>query len=477
MNTGVGKVQSHSEIIIMNTVLSDNFMDSSSNQFSRFFSIGARIFFVLTVVLIPIRWRISLLARPNPPVYRDYTDFLLFAPDIAMLVTLTFWGLSFLFKRRMISFGPAHIWVSLLGLTLAGWVSLATSWDSPLTVYHAVRLSLLFVFFLFIVNEIHSPIWVIIPVGLQVLIQSVVAIKQSLLQHDLGLQSLGEYELDPLWQGVSILEAGDARFLRAYGLSDHPNILGGCLAFGLVILLAAFVYQKESVWRWLIALTMIPTSVALLLTFSRSAWIAFFIGSLLIVGVEALKRNTGALKRVASLALVCLLAASPFIYRDLPYLSGRLSVGNSFAENRVEHGSLMERAYLFDSANRIFVDHALTGVGLGVSTVALKAAYPVFPLNYQPPHFTLLTAAFEVGLLGAMFYLFLLIFPIMIFVIRRNHFIDKPEVVAGIALLLSVSIAGLFDYYTWLLTPGRLWQWTTWGLWAVVLENRRYAVD
>jgi len=285
------------------------------------------------------------------------------------------------------------------------------------------------------------------------------------------LQSLGEYELDPLWQGVSVLEAGDARFLRAYGLSDHPNILGGCLAFGLVILLAAFVYQNERAWSWFIALVMIPASVALLLTFSRSAWIAFFVGSLLIVGVEALKRNMEALKRVVVLALACLLAASPFIYRDLPYLSGRFNMGNSFAENRVERGSIIERAYLFDSANRIFVDHALTGIGLGASAVALKQTYPVFHTYYQPPHFTLLTAAFETGMLGAMFYFFLLIIPIIVFVSHRAQFIHRPEVIACFALLLAIAVVGLFDYYTWLLVPGRLWQWTAWSLWSAALTR------
>ena len=45
--------------------------------------------------------------------------------------------------------------------------------------------------------------------------------------------------LDPTQSGVSIVAAsGGSRLLRAYGLTDHPNILGGCLAFGLLLLLA-----------------------------------------------------------------------------------------------------------------------------------------------------------------------------------------------------------------------------------------------
>ena len=109
---------------------------------------AARLCFAATIVLIPFRWRTVLLARPNPPVYGDYTDFLLFAADVAVLATLAFWVISLLAQPRKIKFGPAHIWIPLLGLTLAGWLSLTDSWDAPLTVYHAVRFSFLFLYFL-----------------------------------------------------------------------------------------------------------------------------------------------------------------------------------------------------------------------------------------------------------------------------------------------------------------------------------------
>ena len=436
----------------------------------------ARLSFAATIVLIPFRWRTVLLARPNPPVYGDYTDFLLFAADIAMLATLLFWGASLLAAPRKIKFGPAHIWIPLLGLTLAGWLSLTDSWDAPLTVYHALRFSFLFLYFLFIVNEISTPVWVVTPVAVQLLIQSIVAIGQSVLQHDLGLQSIGEYELDPLWRGVSVLESGGTRFLRAYGLSDHPNILGGCLAFGLIILLAAFIYGKK--WNWLFALVFIPASVALLLTFSRSAWVAFAAGSVLIVGVEVARRNVSALKRVGVLMVLCLLAAAPFVYRDRDSFATRFGLNGSYQDtDSNELGALIERAYLFDAANKIFVDHALTGVGLGVSPVAMKYTFPESPIYYQPPHFTLLVAAEETGIFGASFYFALLMIPILIFFGRRMTLIQNLFAIASFAILLAIAVIGLFDYYPWLLAPGQYSHWLGFGLWAVALEDFHHAVD
>jgi hypothetical protein len=81
-------------------------------------------------------------------------------------------------------------------------------------------------------------------------------------------------------------------------LSDHPNILGGCLAFGLVLLAAWYLdrsSQESEVRAYLnspdgskedtrlqaspvIVATFALGCAGLLLTFSRSAWLALICG-------------------------------------------------------------------------------------------------------------------------------------------------------------------------------------------------------
>ena len=83
--------------------------------------------FGATLILIPVRLSILLMSRPMVPIYSDYTDFLFYLPDIALLSTLAFWGISLILSPRKLIFGPRHIWIPLIGLTLAGWGSIPGS--------------------------------------------------------------------------------------------------------------------------------------------------------------------------------------------------------------------------------------------------------------------------------------------------------------------------------------------------------------
>ena len=85
---------------------------------------------------------------------------------------------------------------------------------------------------------------------------------------------------------------------------------------------------------------------------------------------------------------------------------------------------------------------------------------------YQPAHFVLLDVAAELGLLGGMCWLWLLVIPWLALVIRRRAVLRAPWLVACAAALLVITIIGFFDYYPWLLEPGRVWQWTAWGLYG-----------
>jgi len=424
----------------------------------------ALLFFALTLVTIPLRYRWTLQSRPAPPLYSDYLDFLLFPSDLFLIFSLLFWFSSLVLKPGQMRTGPASLTLPLLLVTLVGWVSTFGSVDPPLSVYHASRLLFLAGFYVFVLNET-STAGLVLPVVIQAALQAIIGIAQVLYQSSLGLGQFGELPLDPARPGISIVLANGQRFLRAYGLTDHPNILGGCLAFSLILILGYFGKAARRKRLWLSA-AFILISYCLVLTFSRSAWLALAVGGLFIfLGYLAAgqKRAAATLGMLVITTGVILL---PLIWQIAPYLGARLNLNGSFKTVPHEIQSLGERTLLINAARHIVANHAWLGVGLGTTPISMRQAYPDFSVNYQPAHFVLLDVAAETGLLGAVSYLALLTAPWLVLVKNRKKLVFSAELWTASALLLASTVIGMLDYYTWLLAPGRLWQWLIWGLWA-----------
>ena len=194
-------------------------------------------------------------------------------------------------------------------------------------------------------------------------------------------------------------------------------------------------------------------------------------GSLLLIGVEVVSRQLEQVKRASVLTFISVFVIVPFAWQNSTFLGVRLNVDQSFENVPAEQQSIGERGLLIRSANRIFVEHPINGIGLAAAPLAMKDYYPDFPVNYQPPHYTLLAVAVETGLIGAVFYFFLMTLPAFTFFSKRKTFVTQPVMVACAALLLAVVIVGFFDYYTWSYDPGRLWQWLAWVLWSAAVER------
>lgn len=403
--------------------------------------------------------------RPFFPVYSDYTNFLFFASDITFVYMLVFWAGSLLLSPRKLKPGAIFMFISLVGLTLAAWVSVFGSVDRILSLYQSARFIMLFLFYLFIVNEIRSIGWVVVPVGAQILFQSIIVVLQVVSQSSLDLQALGELSLAPDNIGVSVVVADGIRFLRGYGLSDHPNILGGCIAFGLVLLLAAILYGNMRT-RIVSFIVFLPCFLALVMTFSRSAWLSFFVAGCFLVTCEAFSRKWDSVQYAILIGILSVLVAAPFIKKNISLFQTRMNSGNVTQDDQMQ-----ERAFLLDAGNTIFVEHSIIGVGLGAAPLAMKLRFENFPLDFQPPHYAILVAAMETGVLGGIFYLLLLVIPVVSFIVHWKSFSQTPALMGAFALLLAITVVGFFDYYTWSYSYGRAWQWLGWGLYSAAWEK------
>ena len=440
--------------------------------------VGAYFTFAATIVLAPFRFRFVLVSRPVPLVYGDFTDFLVFASDIFLIATLALWFFSLMVSPRQLEVGPRFLSIPILGILVTSLFSSLSSVDSALSLYHLIRLLLLAGLYLYVINEIKSLSQVVFPVALQILIQSIVGVAQYLGQRSLGLISLGELDLDPAWSGVSVVWAEGVRSLRAYGLSDHPNILGGCLAFGLLLLVGWYIKGRTK-WYPLVSSVFALGAVALFLTYSRTAWLALLVGMGLFAEGLRRTRDQALLYKWLGLMAAGLIIVLPFVWQNAGFLGVRLNVGDSFTQITLEQRSIIERRELNAAANEIFVANALSGVGLGAFPTALSDEKPDVPYDYQPPHFALLEVAAETGIFGALFYFLAMVAPWLAVWLNRDRLELTPTFLGTSAVLAAITIVGFFDYYTWLLAPGRIWQWLIWGLWAseyqFLLEKGKHA--
>jgi O-antigen ligase len=287
-----------------------------------------------------------------------------------------------------------------------------------------------------------------------VLVQGLFALGQFLLQGDLGQRWLGELPLDPIYQGVSVIFARDRPWLRAYGSTAHPNLLGAILASLLLLLLPA--PARSQGWRrFLWFPVLIIGSAGLVLTFSRAAGLAF-LGGLL---TWFLLRNWHSERvfRIAPLQslltrylkfILPLLLFIPLLllYSDL-FLS-RLTNLNAPSEAQ----SLNQRLDDAQLSLTLIAQNPLTGVGLGSYTDAAQLVTP----QAARVHNVLLLVTAELGFPGLVLLLWLLLAPLT----------SKPLRAAALAPWMAMLIIGLFDTTLWLTS-----NWQTAVLFGLLTAN------
>ncbi|MEI8343439.1 MAG: O-antigen ligase family protein [Candidatus Moraniibacteriota bacterium] len=243
--------------------------------------------------------------------------------------------------------------------------------------------------------------------------------------------------------GTSVVETFsngivDGRWLRAYGGFDHPNIFGGVIAIGLLIILGLLMQtQKEKIKKNVfLYFSVVIFSAGLFASLSRSAWLALLLGIISVGTFLFLQKNFAGLKNLIyeSFIIVVVFLVMFLGYQNL--VNVRVEGGT-----RLENLSLDQREVYWKQAKTLILQKPIAGVGIGNYIESLAKFKPNDQAwIYQPVHNVLILVWAELGIFGVLVFVGFLA-GLFWNLVRKNK-------LAG-ALLIALLPMLLLDHWLW----------------------------
>jgi O-antigen ligase len=430
---------------------------------------------VLLILTLPLARHWMVVDRTWGRVYYEFTSFGVYLSDAGLILVIgTGLATAWMRPRSTLRRLAATRSITLPLVALVGLATLTAPWarDQQLALYFAGRLALLVALYVAIVVWGPPRRAVQLALAASLVFQSAVAIAQFARQSELAWYSLGEVELSLTSGYTSVITAGGEIWLRGYGLTPHPNILGGILAAGLLALTAPYLRNRgPGRAAWLVVLLI--AGAGLLVTFSRAAWLGGAVAAaVFIAGILAIRpwrQRFGRAALAPALAGVIIVVGFAAVRWNL--VVARLRPAASETETR----SITERQTLVDASLTLIQDTPVTGVGAGgfssASAPLLRDVPNTLP---QPVHNLPLLLTAELGVLGGALWVWLMAAPVGLALRAagawrsRDGPQSRPDLwtwslTAG---LIALAITDLFDFYCWGWPQGRLLRWTFLGLWG-----------
>lgn len=295
--------------------------------------------------------------------------------------------------------------------------------------------------------------------------QALLALVQFFTQDTFASRWLGMTG-HPAWAGGSaVIETVGGRWVRAYGGLPHPNILGGYMAIG-ALLIAARVLEspREKNTRYALRIAFLLAFFILFMSgltvsFSRSAMLALVSG-LMILSWQYVRKIRRQTRNEREVSRATFWQGNQTIARriGITWLSGFLAVAIFFAlapdvfitrtrgQTRLEQQSIFERIESYKHAREVLRREWFWGTGLGNYTGELYALNSSRPgWAYQPVHNAFVLMFLELGFVMSIAVLWFLF-----------SFLCARIFVSDWGLLVPLVILAMFDHYLWSLFGGMI---------------------
>lgn len=233
---------------------------------------------------------VCLLPYAALPVHAAVTPTLL---ELALLTTYALVGLVLLLDRRerLRTGGPVALWLLLLGVTAFAFLLGVGRGYTTQTAHDYAKFVLALGMFWLTLQLVRTAADA--ERVLRLLLAGITAAATVALALYAGgpgvtlraLARLVPYGY-PAGRIVRYIEDDPARPMRAVGTSVDPNSFGGLLMVGFVLAVGQLLARRRGVPLWLAGGATALCGAALLLTYSRGAWVGAFVGAGLIVLVR-----------------------------------------------------------------------------------------------------------------------------------------------------------------------------------------------
>ncbi|HVN32165.1 MAG TPA: O-antigen ligase family protein [Thermoanaerobaculaceae bacterium] len=239
-----------------------------------------------------------------------------------------------------------------------------------------------------------------------------------------------------VWGIVQYLQGADNLARRIHGPMSHYMLYAGWVLLGVCVVLGELLLNPSR-RLWLLLPPALLGSVALLLSFTRNAWVGLAAGLLLLAAIW--HRRLLLLYPIVALALW-------FVF-PRPILERVISIFD------LRQAANYDRVCMTISGTQMVRDFPLTGVGLDM----VGRLYPLYRRDdaprWQVPHLhnNLVQIAAERGLPALAAYLWLIgaFFTVTWRGLPRLSSEGRAAVAATLTAVLAITVAGLFEYNFW----------------------------
>jgi len=259
--------------------------------------------------------------------------------------------------------------------------------------------------------------------------------------------------LSPAILGVAKVVSGGTQYIRGYGTFPHPNLFSAFLTLGILVSFYLFSLSKKPSHKILLGLVLGINIFGLLITFSRSGFLAAII-SMLLMGIYLANKKSSNLKQAIAITIA---STSMGLILFLPLLNTRATISDNATLERIQYNQ---------AGLEMIKNQPIFGVGIGESVLHMEQYMHRFlkPWEKQPVHNFFILAGAEIGLPGMLILLWLFWLHLQALFGKLMTRPENSTAALFAAGLLAIFILMQFDHYFYTLQQTQMLLWVILGI-------------